>query len=302
LADFVICEKRGFKQEQHDHNDTCATSAMNSKAKAPPSPRPMKLSVNALLVSPLRVRWDAACGLWRHHGCWRLPVIRARIRDELYQELAETMPIVLILSLIAAVLIFIVLPASLREQAETILSSLWPIWVVQAAPMVCAQVLAMLNAPAMALRYVELQASQTFSQDASVRDRQVAALALPQIFAHGFVGAACACLLVMFSLIFGILAELVLAVGDVRSVLTTILASTSPLASLRSVAQAFVLGAVCALAAVLFAWPGSQSAANAKDTHRIGIFAMIAASAACALAGVAMNWLAGLLGWSPSAI
>ncbi|MBS7808700.1 hypothetical protein [Variovorax sp. PCZ-1] len=264
--------------------------------------KPMKLSVNALLVSPLRVRWEAACGLWRYHGCWRLPAIRQRIKAELHLELSETMPIVLILSLIAAIMIFIVLPSSLREQAETILTNLWPIWVVQAAPMVCAQVLALLNAPAMALRYVELQGAQTFAADSHTRDRQVAALALPQIFAHGFLCAACACLLVMFTLVFGIIAELVLAVGDLRSVLTTILASTSPLAWMRSIGQAFVLGAVCALSAVLFAWPGSQSAANAKDTHRIGIFAMICASAACALAGVAMNWLAGLLGWSPSAI
>ncbi len=264
--------------------------------------KPIKLSVNALLVSPLRVRWDAACGLWRYHGCWRLPAIRQRITNELHRELTETMPIVLILSLIAAILIFIVLPASLREQAETILTNLWPVWVVQAAPMVCAQVLAMLNAPAMALRYVELNSAQVFPQDPASRDRHVAALALPQILAHGFLCAASTCLLVMLSLVFGILAELVLAVGDLRSVLVTILASTSPLAWLRSVGQAFVLGAVCALAAVLFAWPGSQSAESAKDTHRIGIFAIIAASAACALAGLAMNWVAGLLGWSPSAI
>jgi hypothetical protein len=266
------------------------------------SAKPIKLSVNALLVSPLRVRWDAVCGLWRYHGCWRLPQIRQRISNELHREMSETMPIVLLLSLIAAILIFIVLPASLREQAETILATLWPIWVVQAAPMICAQVLAMLNAPAMALRYVELHAVHSFSPDPALRDRQVAALALPQIFAHGFLCAACACLLVMLSLVFGVVAELVLAVGDLRSVLTTVLASTSPLGWLRSIGQAFALGTVCALSAVLFAWPGSQSASNAKDTHRIGIFAMIAASAACALAGLAMNWLAGLLGWSPSAI
>lgn len=222
--------------------------------------------------------------------------------NELHRELSETMPIVLILSLIAAIMIFIVLPASLREQAETILSHLWPIWVVQAAPMVCAQVLAMLNAPAMALRYVELSGIQAFAQDTAARDRQVSALALPEIFAHGFLCAACACLLVMFTLVFGIIAELVLAVGDLRSVLVTILASTSPLAWLRSIGQAFVLGAVCALSAVLFAWPGSQSAESAKDTHRIGVMAMIAASVACAFAGLAMNWVAGLLGWSPSAV
>jgi hypothetical protein len=266
------------------------------------APKPMKLSVNALLVSPLRVRWAAACGLWRYHGSWRLPQIRARLKEELHRELSETMPIVLVLSLIAAVMIFIVLPASLREQAETILANLWPVWVVQAAPMVCAQVLCMLNAPAMALRYVELQAMGQFSDEPELRDRRVAALALPQILAHAFLCAACACLLVMFSLVFGILAEIVLAIGDLRSVLTTIMASTSPLAWLRSIGQAAVLGGVCALSAVLFAWPGSQSTNNAKDTHRIGIFAMLAASAACALAGIAMNWVAGLLGWSPSAL
>ena len=263
---------------------------------------PLKLSVNALLVSPLRVRWAAACGLWRYHGCWRVPQIRERLKEELYRELDETMPIVLVLSLIAAVMIFIVLPASLREQAERILTNLWPIWVVQAAPMVCAQVLCMLNAPAMALRYVELHAAGQFSDKPELRDRRVAALAVPQILAHAFLCAACACLLVTFSLLFGVLAELVLAVGDLRSVLTTILASTSPLAWLRALGQAAVLGAVCALSAVLFAWPGSQTASSAKDTHRIGILAMIAASIACALAGLAMNWVAGLLGWSPGVL
>ncbi len=263
---------------------------------------PQKLSVNALLVSPVRVRWQAACGLWRYHGCWRVPQIRQRLWGELLREMSETVPIVMILSLIAAILIFIVLPASLREQAETILSRLWPIWVVQAAPMVCALVLALLNAPTVALRYVELQALGYFPQDAALRDRRVAALAVPQILAHALLCAACSCLLVMFSLVFGIIAELVLAIGDLRSVLGTILASVSPLAALRSIAQAAVLGGVCALAAILFAWPGSISSANAKDTHRIGIFAMIAAAAACAGAGLAMNWVAGLLGWNPNAL
>ena len=271
---------------------------MNTASKA----APQKLSVNALLLSPVRVRWQAACGLWRYHGCWRVPQIRQRLWSELLREMSETVPIVMILSLIAAILIFIVLPSSLREQAEVILANLWPIWVVQAAPMVCALVLALLNAPTVALRYVELQALGYFPQDAALRDQRMAALAVPQILAHALLCAACSCLLVMFSLVFGIIAELVLAVGDLRSVLGTILSSVSPLAALRSIAQAALLGGVCALAAILFAWPGSQSAANAKDTHRIGIFAMIAAAAACAGAGLAMNWLAGLLGWNPNAL
>jgi hypothetical protein len=263
---------------------------------------PIKLSVNALLVSPLRVRWNAACGLWRYHGSWRVPQIRARLQEELYREMNETMPLVLILALIAAVMIFVVLPASLREQAETILATLWPIWVVQAAPMVCALVLCMLNAPAMALRYVELDAMGGLPNEPSLRDRRVAALAVPQILAHGVVCAACACLLVMFTLLFGIVAELVLAVGDLRSVLATVLSSVSPLAWLRGIGQAALLGAVCALASVLFAWPGSLRSGSAKDTHRIGILAMIVAALACAGTGLALNWVAGLLGWTPGSL
>lgn len=272
------------------------------KAQRATTGAPIKLSVNALLLSPLRVRWAAACGLWRYHGCWRVPQIRARLTEEVQREISETMPIILILSLIAAVLIFIVLPSSLREQAETILDSLWPIWVVQAAPMVSALVLSLLNAPAMALRYVELDASGELPDEPGLRDQRVAAIAVPQILAHAIVCAASACLLVMFSLLFGILAEVVLAVGDLRSVLTTILASTSPLAWLRSIGQAALLGAVCALASVLFAWPGSLRSGSAKDTHRIGVFAMIASALACVLTGLALNWVAGLLGWSPNAL
>jgi hypothetical protein len=267
-----------------------------------PLPGAKKISMNALLVSPLRVRWAAACGLWRYHGCWRLPHIKAALREELGREMVETMPIVLVLSFIAAIMIFIVLPASLREQAETILAGLWPIWVVQAAPMICAQTLAMVNAPAMALRYVELHDQDHFPPEPELRDRRVAALAIPQILSHAFLCAACACLLVMFTLVFGIVAELVLAVGDLRNVLTTIMASTSPLAWLRSIGQAAVLGGMCALSAVLFAWPGSQRAISAKDTHRLGVYAMIIASATCALAGLSMNWVAGLLGWSPGVL
>lgn len=272
------------------------------QSAAPVAATPIKLSVNALLVSPLRVRWNAACGLWRYHGCWRLAPIRQRMRAEMEREMSETMPIVLLVALIAAIMIFIVLPANLREQGETLLAALWPVWVVQAAPMVCALILAMLNAPAIALRYVELNAQGLFPTETSARDRRVAALAVPQVLAHAVVCAACACLLVMFTLVFGILAELVLAVGDLRSVLSVVLASTSPWAWLHAIGLAALLGAVCALFAVLFAWPGSLSAASAKDTHRIGIFAIVICATACALTGLGINWVVGLFGWSPTAL
>jgi hypothetical protein len=263
---------------------------------------PKKLSVNALLVSPLRVRWNAVCVLWRYHGCWRLAPIRQRMKGEMFREIAETMPMVLLVAMIAAVMIFVVLPASLREQGDTLLAALWPVWVVQAVPMVCALILAMLNAPAIALRYVELHAAGGFAPEPEARDRRMAALALPQIFAHAAVCAVISSLLVMFTLVLGIVAELVWAVGDLRSVLATLLASASPWAWLRSLSLAATLGAVCALSAVLLAWPGALSAANAKDTHRIGVWAIIVASAACALTGLALNWVSGLLGWGPGAL
>lgn len=265
-------------------------------------PTPIKLSVNALVVSPLRVRWQAARSLWRYHGCWRMALIRQRLHAELLREVEETVPLVLILSLIAGILIFVVLPASLRDQVESILSTLWPVWVVQVAPMVCALLLCLLNAPAIALRYVELHARGYFPSDSQLRDLRMAALAVPQILSHGLLCAACACLMVAFSLLFGTIAELVLAVADLRQVMQTVLSSVSPLAWLRSLAQAAILGSMCALAACLLAWPGSLSAQNARDTHRIGLLAIIVSTASCVASGLGLNWIANLLGWDPYAI
>jgi hypothetical protein len=265
-------------------------------------PADQRLSVNALLLTPTRIRLQALWALWRHRSCWRLPALKANMRSERDREIAETIPIVLILAFIAAGLIFVVIPGSLREQAEVILANLWPTWVVQAAPMVVAQTLAMLNAPAIALRYVELDAQGYFPQERQARERKLASLAVPQVVAHAALCVVCSCLMVAFSLLFGLLLEFVLAVGDIRTVFDTVLASTSPLAWLRSLFQAAVLGAVCAASAALFAWPLSHRIQTAQDSHKLGMQAMVVASAACALAGLGMIWVANLLGWRPEAI
>ena len=258
----------------------------------------MKLSVNALLMSPAKMRWFALRELWLFRGYWRLPSERVAMRAERDKELYETLPIVVVLALVAGVLIFVVLPTSLKEQSNALLVALWPMWVVQAAPMICAQSMAMQNAPDIALRLAESHHQGKFSSNLRLRSQQVARLAVPWIVAHACVCAAATCLLVLFSLCFGLLAGFVLAVGDLRTSMDIVFASVSPLVWLRAGLSSMLLGAVCVLAAVLYAWPTGESTHSAKLAHRTGLRAMLTASLACAGTGMFMNWVAGLLGWN----
>ena len=270
------------------------------------TPDPAKVSVNTLLLGPLKARWYALRALWWYRTAWMLPAARLRMLRERDRELAECLPITVVLGLVAGVLIFVVLPSSLKEQSATVLATLWPLWVVQAAPMICAQSMAMQNAPTIALRLTEAQDRKAFgaadSLGSAVHNHEhrglVARMVVPWIAAHAIVCTAQACLLVAFTLAFGLLAGLVLAVGDLRLTIDVVFARVPPLVWLRAAFSAFVLGGVCVLAAVLYAWPGSQSARTAHDAHRTGLRTMLASSVACALAGMSMNWIAGLLGWN----
>jgi Permease MlaE len=264
----------------------------------PQEPEHIKLSLNALLMSPAKTRWFALRELWMYRGYWRLANERRAMRAERDKELYETLPIVIVLSLVAGVLIFVVLPSSLKEQSNSVLVALWPMWVVQAAPMICAQSMAMQNAPDIALRLAEDHHQGKFSTDLRLRSQQVARLAVPWIVAHACVCAAATCLLVLFSLCFGLLAGFVLAVGDLRTSMDIVFASVSPLVWLRASLSSLLLGAVCVLAAVLYAWPTGTSDHSAKLAHRTGLRAMLTASIACAGTGMFMNWVAGLLGWN----
>jgi hypothetical protein len=258
----------------------------------------IKLSVNALLMSPAKTRWLALRELWLFRGYWRLPSERDDMRAERDKELYETLPIIVVLGLVAGVLLFVVLPSSLKEQSNSVLASLWPMWVVQAAPMICAQSMAMQNAPSIAFRLSEAHYLGEFSQDPRLRGQQVARLAVPWIVAHACVCGAAACLLVLFSLGFGLLSGFVLAVGDLRTTMDVVFASVPPLVWIRAGFSAVMLGAVCVLAAVLFAWPTGIEARSAHHSHRTGLRAMLTASLACAGTGMFMNWVAGLLGWN----
>lgn len=270
------------------------------------SHQPTKVSVNTLLLGPLKLRMFALRALWWYRTAWMLPAAKLRMNKERDRELIEGLPIVVVLSLVAGLLIFVVLPSSLNEQTATVLATLWPLWVVQAAPMICAQSMAMQNAPAIALRLTEAQDREAFgpadSLSSAVHSHQhrglVARMVVPWIAAHAQVCAAHACLLVSFTLGFGLLAGLVLAVGDLRVTIDVVFSRVPPLVWLRAGFSAFMLGGVCALAAVLYAWPGSQSARTAHDAHRTGLRTMLASSIACALTGISLNWMAGLLGWN----
>lgn len=266
----------------------------------------VKISVNALLLSPLKVRWHALRAVWWYRMVWRDSSANQRMKQERDRELAETLPITVVLSLVAGVVMFVVLPSSLNEQTASVLSTLWPLWVVQAAPMICAQSMAMQNAPAIALRLTEAQDRDVFgslSQGSNAahlhRHRaHVAHMVVPWVAAHSIVCVAQTYLLIGFSLGFGLLAAFVLAVGDLRLTIEVVFARVPPLVWVRAGFSAWVLGGVCMLAASLYAWPGSQSTRTAQDAHRTGLRTMLAASLASALAGISMNWVAGLLGWN----
>ncbi len=258
-----------------------------------------RLSVNDLLLTPAKLRWFALSELWWYRACWRLPGARAIMRRERNFEMREMLPILVVLGLVAGVTLFVVLPTSLRDQSASLLATLWPLWVVQVVPMICAQAMAMQNSPNIAMRLTEAQMQGDFDVEDIVRhSAQAAHAAVPLIMAHAIVALASACLLVMFTLGFGLLAALVLAVGDLRSTMDMVFARVPPLVWLRAAFSAWLLGGVCVTAAVLYAWPGTQQAHSGIGAHRLGLRAMLASSLACAAAGMFMNWVAGLLGWN----
>lgn len=272
---------------------------MNTRSEGRHERAVRRVSLNSLLLTPAKLRWFALRELWWYRASWRIPAARRIMRHERNFELREMLPILVVIGLVAGVSIFVVLPSSLQEQTSTILATLWPLWVVQVAPMICAQAMAMQNAPSIALRLTEAELSGDFDpQDIVHHSAQAAHAAVPLIAAHAMVNMASACLLVMFTLGFGLLAALVLAVGDLRTTIDIVFARVPPLVWLRAAFSAWLLGAVCVTAAVVYAWPGTQQSHSSLGAHRIGLRAMLSASIACALTGSFMNWVAGLLGWN----
>lgn len=250
------------------------------------------LPLDALFLSPARVRWHALKALWQQRSCWREPLARTVMRAERDTELAENLPFVVVVSLMAAITLFAVLPGELGERAGPVLALAWPMWALHIAPMMCAQIMAMLNAPSIAIQLTEHAAGGSFHGDAGQRAAQAARLSVPWIVAHGAVCAASACLMVVFSILLGLLAGFVLNVGDLRQTSDLLMARISPMAWLRAGLTAWLLGTVCTTAAVLYAWPGTQVSRSGVDSHRLGLRATWVSALACALAGLALSWLA----------
>jgi hypothetical protein len=272
---------------------------MNHTNKSRRPQATQRLSFKSLVLAPARLRWFALRELWWYRTCWRMPAARSMMQAERNSELREMLPILVVIGLMAGVVIFVVLPSSLQEQSSSILDTLWPLWVVQVVPMICAQAMAMQNAPQIAMHLTEAEHQGSFDpQDIKRHSAQAAHAAVPLIVAHAAVCAASAALLVVFTLGFGLLAGLVLAVGDLHTTVDIVFARVPPLVWLRVAFSAWLLGAVCVTAAVVYAWPGTQQSHSGMDAHRLGLRAMLSASIACGLTGSLMNWVAGLLGWN----
>ena len=249
----------------------------------------------ATLHRAARVRGAALTQLWLYRSHWRLPLPRALMQRERDTQLAELMPAVLVISLMVGALMFVTLPSALGSSYMTALATLWPVWVIQAAPIAAAQVLAMQRAPTLALELSQRYAGGEFAALALVQSSPAAWPCVPLLAAHTVVTVAASYLLIALTLLLGFASAFVLAVGDLRQAADAVFVLVSPIDWLRSGLAAAVLGFTCSLSAMLFAWPGTQSTAQALDAHRLGLRAM-AVSSACTIAmAVAFNRVMGLL-------
>ena len=244
-----------------------------------------------------RVRAEALTQLWLHRGHWRLPLPRALMRRERDTQLSELMPAVLVISLMVGALVFVTLPSALGSSYMTALATLWPVWVIQAAPIAAAQVLAMQRAPTLALELSQRHVSGEFAALALLQSSPAAWPCVPLLAAHTAVTVAASYLLIALTLLLGFASAFVLAIGDLRQAFDAVFVLVSPVDWLRSGLAAAVLGFSCSLSAMLFAWPGTQSSAQAVDVHRLGLRAMAVSSACIIAMAVAFNWVMGLLGF-----
>ena len=255
------------------------------------------MTVTQALYSAARLRGAALAQLWLYRGHWRLPLPRALMRRERDTQLAELIPAVVVISLMVGALLFVTLPAELGGAYLSAFSTLWPVWVIQAAPVAAAQILAMQRAPTLALELSQRHDRGEFDALAHLQAAPAAYPCVPLLAAHASVTAATSFLLITLTLVLGLLGAFVLAVGDLRQSVDAVFRLVSPLDWLRSGVTAWLLGLACSLATMLYAWPGTQSAAAGVDAHRLGLRTMMVSSAAIVAAAIALHWIFGLLGF-----
>ncbi|MBC7610312.1 MAG: ABC transporter permease, partial [Polaromonas sp.] len=225
---------------------------------------------------------------------------RALMRRERDTQLADLMPAVMVISLMVGALLFVTLPSTLGDAYLSALATLWPVWVIQAAPIAAAQVLAMQRAPTLALELSQRHSRGEFDALANLNANPAAYPCVPILAAHATVTAAASFLLIALTLILGVLSAFVLAVGDLRQSIDAVFSLVSPLQWLRSLVTAALLGLACSLATMLYAWPGTQTATGATGgvtAHRLGMQTMIVSSLSTIAAALTLNWVIGLLGF-----
>ena len=249
------------------------------------------------LQEAARLRGAAVSQLWLYRSHWQLPLPRALMRRERDSLLAELMPAVVVISLMVGALLFITMPSALGGNYLSALSTLWPAWVVYAAPLAAAQVLAMQRAPTLALELSQRHANGEFDALARLQASPAAYPCVSLLVAHAATVAAASFLLISLSLVLGFGGAFVLAIGDLRQALDAVFGLISPTDWVRSGFTAFLLGGACSLATMLFAWPGTQTSAASVDAHRLGLRAMMVSSLATIAAAFCIDWLMGLVGF-----
>jgi len=233
--------------------------------------------------SMLRLR--ALWALWCYRRSWRLPAGRIALRAERDVEITELMPFVLLTAALGGAGLFVLLPLGLGSQAALVLQQVWPLITVFAAPWGCATLMAWLSAPHLALRLSEFAASGPQDENGLTLSTRAALYCIPLLLAHTLVCVAASALLLLFMLLIGFVANLVLHAGDLGDLASIAFSSLTPLQWVQTWLHAAILGMASMLGTVLYAWPGTQSVNKGLDAHRLGLRATL--SSMLASSGVA---------------
>lgn len=244
----------------------------------------------------LSARLGGLGALWTRLGDWRLPAPRALLQRERDAQLAELMPVIGLVGLALGVALFPVLAASLGDNHGAALTSLWPLWATQAAPLAVALMQAARRLPGLALDMARRQDEGEFAVQTRLGIHPATYPGVPWVLAYAWVALAATSLLVVTSLALGLLAGFIANVGDLGESFALALDTLTPLAWLRALATAWLLGATCAVAGLLVAWPCGKPARAGLDAHRLGVRTMSAGALACLAALPLINVLFRLLG------
>ncbi len=227
---------------------------------------------------------------------WRRPAPRALLRRERDTQLADLMPVLGLIALMIGVALFPTLAGTLGDNYPAALAALWPVWATQAAPLVAVLALAARRLPSLALDLARREAEGEFAAQARLGVSIAAYPCVPWVLAHAWLTLAATGLLVVGSLALGLLAGFLANSGDLAQAFNIALDTLPPLAWLRALASAWLLGALGAVAGLLVAWPVGEVTRDGLAAHRLGLRAMGAGALASLAALPLLNALFRLLG------